>query len=389
MAIYRLYFHPLRHIPGPWYAAMSRVFYMRNHINGGVAGWLRCLHDQYGEVVRYSPNEISFISGETAWQDIYGFRTGRSKGVGSFEKDPVWYPPGLENVRSILSAPGENHGRQRRAISHAFSIQALKAQEGLIQGYTDLLIHRLKEATSSSSCPVEMCQWYNWTTFDIIADLLFGEPFGCLADLATHKYVHMIINSIRGFRFFYVMEYWPWTKYLGSLILDKDAIRKRRGYMQWVREQTHQRINTETERPDFMKLILDHRKDDGENSNISDPEIVASANALLVAGTETTATTLSAVTWLLLQNPKCLRKVVHEVRSHFNTSKDITIDAVTNELPYMRACLTETLRCIPPVPAGFIRKVPKGGAIVSGHHIPGGCNVSCCDHIRLQARSQA
>jgi hypothetical protein len=31
-------------------------------------------------VVRLSPDEVSFISGETAWADIYGFRVGRLKG---------------------------------------------------------------------------------------------------------------------------------------------------------------------------------------------------------------------------------------------------------------------------------------------------------------------
>lgn len=30
------------------------------------------LHKTYGDVVRVAPNEVSFISGETAFPDIYG-----------------------------------------------------------------------------------------------------------------------------------------------------------------------------------------------------------------------------------------------------------------------------------------------------------------------------
>jgi hypothetical protein len=44
--------------------------------DGTILPWLQKLHNQYGEVVRINPKEVSFISGETAWQDIYAFRTG-------------------------------------------------------------------------------------------------------------------------------------------------------------------------------------------------------------------------------------------------------------------------------------------------------------------------
>lgn len=41
--------------------------------------------------MRLTPNEVSFSSGETAWPDIYGFRTGRLKGRANTQKDPMWY----------------------------------------------------------------------------------------------------------------------------------------------------------------------------------------------------------------------------------------------------------------------------------------------------------
>jgi hypothetical protein len=49
------------------------------------------------------------------------------------------------------------------------------AQEPLLQDYVDQFINRLKEKTSADSEAVDMVKWYNWTTFDIIADLVFGE----------------------------------------------------------------------------------------------------------------------------------------------------------------------------------------------------------------------
>jgi hypothetical protein len=38
------------------------------------------LHEEYGDVVRLAPNEVSFISADSAWSEIYGFRTGKMRG---------------------------------------------------------------------------------------------------------------------------------------------------------------------------------------------------------------------------------------------------------------------------------------------------------------------
>ena len=45
-------------------------------------------------------------------------------------------------------------------------------------------------------------------------------------------------------------------------------------------------------------------------------------------------------------------------------------------LPYLNACIEETLRIHPPVPAGPPRSVPPGGDTVDGQWIPGGTTVS-------------
>lgn len=132
---------------------------------------VNALHAKYGEVVRISPNEVSFTSGDTAWQDIYGFRTGKLKGHLNMQKDPAWYaqPP---RATHIIVASDDDHSRFRKVLSHSFSEKALANQEGLLQGYVDLLVNRLKEVTAKDKAPQDMTKWYNWTTFDIIADLL-------------------------------------------------------------------------------------------------------------------------------------------------------------------------------------------------------------------------
>lgn len=142
------------------------------------------LHDKYGPIVRLSPTELAFTDPQ-AWRDIYGHRQGHPQ----FHKDPI-------HVGSVQDIPGsttltmagdEEHARQRRALSHAFSQKALLEQESIIRGYVDLFIERLKPFAANRDA-INMCNWFNFTTFDIIGDMAFGEPFGCLRDGKIHDF---------------------------------------------------------------------------------------------------------------------------------------------------------------------------------------------------------
>jgi cytochrome P450 len=102
---------------------------------------------------------------------------------------------------------------------------------------------------------------------------------------------------------------------------------------------------------------------------------VGNSEILIIGGSETTATLLSGVTYLLLMNPQALKKVVGEVHSTFSNEDEININSVS-KLTYMLACLDETLRMYPPVPTGLPRIVPKGGASIIGKFVPEGVSLS-------------
>lgn len=65
--VYSVFFGPLSKIPGPWYLAATRIPYIRRNLNGTVLPWLQELHEKYGPMVRYTPNEVS------AYQDISAY----------------------------------------------------------------------------------------------------------------------------------------------------------------------------------------------------------------------------------------------------------------------------------------------------------------------------
>lgn len=165
-AIYNLYFHPLRNIPGPKLAAATPLPFIWRLVNGRFPAWKIDLHEKYGVVVRVHPDELSFI-GSSAWQNIYMARPQLPKPIfGVLET-----PNGVPSMGTIPDA--ESHGRQRNIHSHAFSDRALREQEHVLQRYCDLLITRLPDQVQDGKGveEVNVCDWYNFTTFDVLGDL--------------------------------------------------------------------------------------------------------------------------------------------------------------------------------------------------------------------------
>lgn len=106
---------------------------------------------------------------------------------------------------------------------------------------------------------------------------------------------------------------------------------------------------------------------------MSNEEIKNTSGLLIIAGSETTATLLSGVTYFLLTNRDAYTKVQAEVRGAFERPEEMTL-VTTSKLPYLQACLEEALRLYPPVPLALPRRTGKKGAIIDGVAIPG--NVS-------------
>lgn len=88
----------------------------------------------------------------------------------------------------------------------------------------------------------------------------------------------------------------------------------------------------------------------------------------MTAGTETTATALSGLTYLLLKNPEKLKKLLEEVRAVDDLS--MLKGDVLRHMKYMQACFEEGMRLYPPVPIGNMRSIAKGGNTVLGQYLP-------------------
>lgn len=123
-------------------------------------------------------------------------------------------------------------------------------------------------------------------------------------------------------------------------------------------------------RKDFCSYIFEKK----DEMRISDWEMAAHSQALIAAGSETSATLLSGLTYYLCRTPEVYTKLKEEVRWRFRSSEEITSQNAT--FPYLTAVINETLRIYPPIPIGLPRVAPEGGEMVGGYFVPGGVNIS-------------
>ncbi|KAH8422877.1 cytochrome P450 [Aspergillus melleus] len=299
---------------------------------------------------------MSFITPE-AWKAIYGHGHQQLPKVKTSVSNPM----------DIISSNDADHSRFRKALSHAFSAKALQAQEPLMNGYIVRLISRLTDI-AESQLPVDLVKWYNLTTFDIIGDLAFGEPFGGLENSQYHHWVTTIFESVKLIPFVKTGDAYPVFFKLLSLLVPKKLLDARKQQHAHTRTTVQKRLQNSSayNRDDFMDSMLRHR---GGKDGLSDEELVANANILIIAGSETTATLLSGVTYWLLRSPDALAKVMTEVRSAMKTEADIISTSAATNLPYMLACIEEAFRMYPPVPTG-LQRMTLTSTFISGYEIP-------------------
>ena len=365
--VQNLYFSPLSKFPGPFLWKAYRLRFVYSLISGNYVKDVRAIHEKYGDIVRLAPNEVSFAR-EDAWAQILS-------GPKHFPRNRLWYKPPLEQPDNIITTPNNaDSSRMRRLIGRGMSVNACKKQEPIVQSYVDSFMSKLHALALSSSIDekgpaggtVNVTDWFNFFTFDVTGDLSFGESFDCLSDGKLHPWVFAIFKYIKGMAIAASARFYPFIEKLLLRCMPESIRRAHREHYQFTVDRVHKRLALGHERDDFMSSVI---RDNKNFQNMSLPEIESTFAILVIAGSETTATTLAGTTNYLIQNPLELERLTAEVRSTFKMKEDITVAAL-EQLPILTATINEGLRLCNPVPAGIPYVVPKGGAWVCGHFLP-------------------
>lgn len=353
-------FHPLRSYPGPLLRKITYLPRWYDQWVGDEATVPLALHLKYGPVLRISPNELSFIEPE-AWNDIYGFRTGSKAGKLNNPKDPNFYTDA--GAQDIIFSTDENHSRFRKAFSHGFSDGGLRGQDSLFREHRDKLVAALEKVAEAGQA-VDIAEWYNFLTFDVMSDLTFAEPLGLLDRLEHSPYVNFLFEAAAWNTRSKGLREYPTLNKIANWLTPQSVKQLGLDYFDFSAKRVDLRLERGTTKPDLWSTVT-------EKMNLK--EMHANALRFMAAGTETTATTLAGVTWHLLKNPDKMARFQEEIRTTYPSEHDITIEQLQRQ-PYLNACIEETLRLYPPVPSALVRVAASSGDI-AGHFVPQGTKV--------------
>lgn len=197
--VYNLYFHPLRHFPGPFLCRASSLPWALLYCKGIIPFKVHEWHNQYGHAVRVAPNHLS-CTDPRAWKDVYGARVVAASDEFVKLDSVTASVPGLP--KNIINSGWDEHGRLRKALSPGFSDAALRSQEPIIAKHVNLMLdglrrHLASQDGSREQHPLNMEGWMNWTTFDLVGELVFGMSFDSLKAQNYHPWVIFMLQSLR------------------------------------------------------------------------------------------------------------------------------------------------------------------------------------------------
>lgn len=104
----------------------------------------------------------------------------------------------------------------------------------------------------------------------------------------------------------------------------------------------------------------------------TEDELRAEASLLIIAGSDTTTASLASIFWYLIRAPRCYQKLVNELQGTFKIAEDAIYGPTLIGCTYLRACIDEGMRLVPPGPCEPPREVLAGGLQVMNDYYPKG-----------------
>ncbi|TGJ84136.1 hypothetical protein E0Z10_g4622 [Xylaria hypoxylon] len=355
------WFH-LSKAPGPVVAGATDLWRAYQQYNGQLRGKISDLHGRHGPIVRYGVRSISINDPEVI-KLVYGSRAGFTTARLS-----SCIQNGKE-VPSLVSTRDETrHAALRRSVANAFTQTAALGHESAVDATIGELLAKIGEKKT-----FDLSSMILWYTMDAAGRFSFGEPLGCLA---AEDDVGGSIQLIRD-RF----NHWGWWSSIPGLerlvFRNPIAMRQKRAPSSMaaaaISKLTARSLESkqDNEHVDLLQKFLDASKD---HPTILDTSGVVGMLMSTISGAgDTTATTITATLFQLLQNPDHLKKLETELTG----LPEIPAFSDVSKLPYLDALIKESMRIFPSSTWPIERLVPVGGVTIAGMFFPEGTSVGC------------
>ncbi|KAL8674586.1 MAG: hypothetical protein Q9168_001029 [Polycauliona sp. 1 TL-2023] len=340
---YRLFFSPLAKFPGPKLTASTYwVEFYYDLIKGGrFQREIARMHEKYGPIVRVNPDELH-IQDTEFYEQLYRRENKLDKFPGQtkmFGKQGTFF----------TTQTHELHRQRRSPYAPFFSKKSITDMSDFISDRLDALCRRLRES-GRQRAPMPLGIAYVALTTDIISNYALADCYHLLErDDIGSEYHYLLLGFVQGCHFikhltpiFNFMQALPDTVVLWlqpSLGLAMQMMKNMQSDVQSIIDDLSS--ETRESKPGLFMNVLQSSLSPQDKS----AEAIASEGmGLLIAGSETTASTLSIITYHLLANPGQLTKLRGALEQAIPDSNTLPPLAQLEAIPYLYACIQEGLR---------------------------------------------
>ncbi|EFQ91040.1 hypothetical protein PTNB73_05776 [Pyrenophora teres f. teres] len=352
-------------LPGPWYSHYTGVVLRYHTLRARRIFYVHELHHRYGGVVRIAPNQVAVA-------DIAGVSQIHKIGSGFLKS--AWYENfvsltgnGIFPMRDLVM-----HGTRRKLFSRAFSNSSLKNNwEPEVRRKVNLAVQKIKQDALDAQKGADIFKWWTLMATDVVTHLSFGESFNMVEQGKQTPYIDalqkvaldgLLRNEIPLLRA--LLRYIP-IKTLQDVFNAQDMV-----FTQSMVAVRNMRNGNGSSMNLFGQIIA--CAEDKEKESLTEDDVKVEAGSFIIAGSDTTAVTMTYLTWAVLKQPALRARLEDEIAQ---LSDELTM-AELEGAPVLNSVIDETLRLYCAAPGALPRVVPKGGMTVSGYHIAGGVEVS-------------
>ena len=289
----------------------------------------------YGDIFTFPSSRSDIpqvvISNPEGIQKIF---TADLKQLDSGEEAGIKLP--LLGQNSLIALSGERHRRQRKLLMPPFHGERMRAYGELIQKIAEQVTSQWKiDETFSVRSSMQAI------SFEVIIKAVFGLEEGSRCEQLKEVLLEWLnpkrplLQTIMLMFPILQRDLGAWSPW-GSLLL----LRQRMDELIYT-EIRERRSKLDPSRTDILSLMMAARDEDGEQ--MSDVELRDELMTLLVAGHETTATSLAWAFYWIHHHPQVREKLLQELDSLGDNPDPSTI----LKLPYLNAVCKETLRIYP------------------------------------------
>jgi cytochrome P450 len=350
--------------------------------------------------VRYGVNRFS-IADPLAVSVIYGPASRFAKS--SWYQ--TWTAPSPHAWSLFSDQDAKRHAFNRRQYQNMYSMSSLVHYESYVDECADLFCQRLSEMVATDRCSraVDMGHLLQCYAFDVIGLITYSKRIGFLdfgedvGDVMRNLGDHLAYASVVGV--------FPWLHPILSRVRNWLAGSRGKG-RQFIVNFTQECMAAHQAKPTAQILTAEddstgeeekqhqHQQQRGGTMDFlskfvqkhsADPSVFTTYHVLsgcvsnMVAGSDTTSISLSAILYYVLRNPGVLKRLRDEVDRHCpqNRASPHVTFAQSQNMPYLQAVIKEALRMHPATGLPLERVVPEGGATISGVFFPEGASSSC------------